>query len=384
MHSNINQGLPMRIVLCVTNDIITDCRIGRIAASLVKLPADVTVIGLSFPDSPALPAYSYSTNRIRMLFRKGPMFYAEFNIRLFFKLLFTSADLLVANDLDTLAAVYMASFFKKLPVVYDSHEYFTELPELVNRPGVKKIWTLLESSFLPHIKYASTVSPSIASEYRRKYGINMHVLRNVPYRIEPLPLPQISLRRHQEKIIMYQGSLNSGRGLELAIRAMRHTENSLLVIAGSGYLEGELRKLVDSLALQEKVRFLGRIPPDDLGKYTVQADLGISLEENLGLNYYYALPNKLFDYIQARVPVLVSVLPEMMAIVEKYKVGMITDSRDPAQLAKVFASMLDDNVQRKTWKENLELAAANLCWEKEEPVLLDLYRKVVSDNQAVL
>ncbi len=319
-----------------------------------------------------------------MLFRKGPLFYAESNIRLFFNLLPASADLLVANDLDTLTAVFLAALIKRLPVVYDSHEYFTELPELVHRPRVKKIWTLLESSMLPRIRYASTVSASIAFEYRRKYGINMHVVRNLPNRMESLPLPQVSLRQRQERIIMYQGSLNAGRGLEVAIRAMCCMENSLLVIAGSGYLEGELRKLVGSLALHEKVRFLGRIPPEDLRKYTVQADLGISLEENLGLNYYYALPNKLFDYIQARVPVLVSGLPEMASVVEKYKVGMITDSRDPVQLAEVFSSMLEDHAQRKKWKDNLELAAAELCWENEEPALLDLYSRIVSEKMKTL
>ncbi|MBN1143766.1 MAG: glycosyltransferase [Bacteroidales bacterium] len=374
----------MRIILCVTNDVVTDCRIGRIAASLLKLPAEVAIIGLLLPNSPALPEYAYKTIRIRMMFRKGPLFYAEYNTRLFFKLLFCSADLLVANDLDTLAAVYAASFFKRLPVVYDSHEYFTELPELVNRPWVKKAWGMLESFLLPRMRYASTVSPSIASEYRRKYGVNMHLVRNLPYRMEHLPIPQISLRRHQEKIIMYQGSLNSGRGLETAIRAMQFTENSTLVVAGSGYLEGELRELVNSLALHEKVKFLGRVPPEVLREYTIQADLGISLEENLGLNYFYALPNKLFDYIQARVPVLISGLPEMTAIVKKYEVGMTTDIHDPAQLANVFSLMLEDNSQREFWKARLELAAAELCWENEEPVLLDLYKRVISgDCQAL-
>ena len=251
-------------------------------------------------------------------------------------------------------------------------------------PRVKKIWTLLESSMLPRIRYAFTVSASIAFEYRRKYGINMHIVRILPNRMESLPLQQFSLRQHLERIIMYQGSLNAGRGLEVAIRAMCFMENSLLVIAGSGYLEGELRKLVGSLALHEKVRFLGRIQPEDLRKDTVQAELAISLEENLGLNYYYALPNKLFDYIQARVPVLVSGLPEMASVVEKYKVGMITDSRDPVQLAEVYSSMLEDHAQQKKRKDNLELAAAELCWENEEPALLDLYSRIVSEKMKTL
>jgi glycosyltransferase involved in cell wall biosynthesis len=368
----------MRIILCVTNDIVTDCRVNRIARSLMKMPADVLIIGTSFPDSMPLSEHGCQTRRLKMLFKKGPLFYAEYNLRLFFLLIFQHADMLVANDLDTLLAVFLASRLKALPAVYDSHEYFTELPELVGRKWVRKIWESIEAMMLPSITHAYTVSASIAKEYKQKYGINMEVIRNLPYRIEKKLKPLTSLRNGNESIIIYQGSLNMGRGLELAIRAMQFTNNVRLIIAGAGYLEHELRQLTKTLALQEKIHFAGRLSPDELRQYTAQADLGISLEENLGLSYYYALPNKLFDYIQARIPVLVSDLPEMAGVVHQYEIGKVISTIDPRELARTFTEMLTDRIKRNVWLANLEKASAGLCWENEEKKLAAVYHQVIA------
>jgi len=204
INSSVNTFL-MRIILCATNDIATDRRIQRTALSLQKIPCTVSVIGRAFHDSMILPEFPYQVCRIHMLFTKGMLFYAEFNLRLFFILLFRKTDLVVANDLDTLPAVFLASRLRGLPLVYDSHEYFTEVPELVRRPGVKKFWEGLEALLVPRLKFASTVSDSIAAEYRRKYRINMQVIRNLPFRqaIEPPSAP--SLRKSDERIVLYQG-----------------------------------------------------------------------------------------------------------------------------------------------------------------------------------
>jgi glycosyltransferase involved in cell wall biosynthesis len=366
----------MRIILCVTNDIATDQRVHRIASSLKKIPSDVLLVGLSFRNSMPLPALAGQSHRIAMLFRKGPLFYAEFNIKLFFYLLFSRADLLVANDLDTLPAVYLAARLKRKPVIYDSHEYYTELPELIGRKWTRKFWGTIEAILLPRIQYAYTVCASIAADYEKKYGINMQVIRNLPFRSENL---RESLPEHDNsnKRIIYQGSLNMGRGLVLAISAMQFVENATLVIAGSGYYEKELMELTRILKLKDKVNFVGRIPPDKLLQYTSQAHLGISLEEGLGLNYYYALPNKLFDYIQARIPVLVSDLPEMASVVHGYGIGRVTKTSDPFELALIFNEMLTDEPQRKIWQANLGKASGELIWEKEENKLLAIYNQAI-------
>jgi len=365
-----------RIILCVTNDLVTDCRVNRIASSLVKLQAQVLVIGRVFPGSMELTVFPCPVLRMKMIFKKGPLYYAEYNIRLFFRLLFVKPSVLVANDLDTLPAVFLVSKIRGLPLVYDSHEYFTEVPELVGRKWIKRTWEMLESLMLPHIQFAYTVSASIAEEYRRKYGIPMQVIRNLPTKSENLQ-PQMLLRKNREHLIIYQGSLNMGRGLELAIRAMRYMDNARLIIAGSGDVEGELRELTESLSLTERVYFTGRITPGELRLYTIQADLGISLEEKLGLNYYYALPNKLFDYIQARIPVLVSDLPEMSHVVAQYAIGKVNHTHDPYELSLVFQEMLSDRNKRQEWRSNLEVAARELCWEQEEEILTNIYRKAM-------
>ncbi|NJK85562.1 MAG: glycosyltransferase family 4 protein [Bacteroidales bacterium] len=199
----------------------------------------------------------------------------------------------------------------------------------------------------------------------------MGVVRNLPYR-KPAVYPQKLLKKGYEKIIIYQGSVNVGRGLERMIEAMRYIENAHFVIVGEGDILSELEKKVKDDQLSDKVTFMGRIPVSALHYYTVEADLGISLEENLGLNYYYALPNKLFDYIQARVPVLVSDFPEMAEVVNRYKIGRTTLISDPKQLAVILHEMLTDEGCRESWKLNLQHAADELCWENEENKLFDL------------
>jgi glycosyltransferase involved in cell wall biosynthesis len=315
---------------------------------------------------------------MKLVFNKGPLFYAEYNIRLFFRLLLMKADILVSNDLDTLPAVYLAHKIKKTVLVYDSHEFFTEVPELKNRRLVRRIWEKIESRMLPHIHFSSTVSPPIADAYRKKYNIHMEVIRNLPFRKPAEANPAFLLRKHSEKIILYQGVLNMGRGLEMAIEAMQYTENMQLVIVGQGDVETQLKEMTRLLGLTQKVTFTGRISPDQLFDYTVQADLGISLEEDLGLNYRFALPNKVFDYIQAGVPVLVSDLPEVKSLVLQYEVGAINNTNTSAELGALITRILDDEAKIRAWKLNLKKAAAELCWENEEQKLVNLYQAAIS------
>lgn len=369
----------MRIIFCVTNDIVTDQRIHRITLSLSQRPAEILVTGISLPGSLPLPATHFTPRRLAIIFSKGPFFYACYNVRLFFFLLFKRADLLVANDLDTLPAVSLVAWLKRRPLVYDSHEYFTGLPELVNRPVTRKVWEVIEVLLLPHVKFASTVSDSIAAEYSKKYGLTMEVIRNLPKRIPKVP-ERLNESPGGVRTIIYQGALNMGRGLELALKAMQYANNCRLVIAGSGTVEPALRELAENLRLGDRVWFLGKVSPEELLKHTLKAHLGISLEESKGLNYHYALPNKLFDYIQARVPVLVSDLPEMAAIVNHYNIGRVTNTADPRQLAAIFEEMLTDLSQRRLWLQNLEKASAELCWEKEEHKLLALYNRALENK----
>ncbi|MDX9882207.1 MAG: glycosyltransferase [Prolixibacteraceae bacterium] len=362
-----------RIAISVINDLVTDNRVHKVAVTLQEMGHEVTLIGRLLPES--LPvSRTYNTRRMYLFFRKGPLFYVEYNLRLFFVLLFSKFDIFVSNDLDTLLPNFLVSRLTGNPLYYDSHEYFTEVPELVHRHKVRRAWERLEKELLPRIRNAYTVCQSIAEAYRYKYGTCFHVIRNVPDRMVPFEIPDDKkLDFGGKKIILYQGALNIGRGLEQMVRAMQQIDNAVLVVVGAGDMAAQLRTLTEELHLRDKVKFLGRISFSEVKYITVQADLGLSIEEDLGLNYKYALPNKLFDYIQAEIPVLVSNLPEMKKIVEDYRVGAILESHQPSQIARQIEAILNNREQIAGWKENLKRAAAELCWEKEKETLKTIY-----------
>ncbi|MEN8118532.1 MAG: glycosyltransferase, partial [Bacteroidota bacterium] len=360
-----------RIIISVTNDLVGDNRVHKVCTTLTNMGFSILLVGRKLPGSQPVNRI-YQTKRFSLLFKKGACFYAEYNFRLFLFLLFSKTDVLLANDLDSLTANFLASKFKNRPLVYDSHEYFTEVPELINRPRVQKFWEWIEKRTVPELKHAYTVCESIAKIYNEKYGVQFKVVRNIPL-TNNNSLNKISDKDNGEKIILYQGAVNIGRGLQQAILAMHHVNGAKLIIAGSGDIKSQLEELVQKENLKTIVEFTGRLSIEQLSELTPRADLGLSIEEDLGLNYRYALPNKLFDYIHAQVPVLVTNLPEMAAIVKKYRVGTITGSLEPKELAQSINNALNDESERKVWKKNLKTAAAELTWEKEEKVIEEIF-----------
>lgn len=367
-----------KIILSVTNDLVTDQRLNKVATSLANAGYDVLLIGRRFADSPGTTTLSHNSKRFNLIFNSGPLFYFEYNFYLFVYLLFSNFDILLSNDLDTLPANFLASRLRGKVLVYDSHEYFTEVPELVGRPEIKRIWEKIESRILPLIKHAYTVCGSIADIYKNKYGINMRVVRNVPLCSLPVWQGEIKFNPAGKKLVIYQGALNIGRGIEHVIKAMKYVDGALFLIIGDGDISGELRNLVTREKLEDKVVFTGRIIFNQLSAYTKLADLGISLEEDLGLNYYYALPNKLFDYIKAEVPVLASDLPEIKEIVEGNDIGITIKNKNPEYIAEKIDYMLNNKPARINWKSNLKKIQNKYCWEKEEKVLLKVFEGIGS------
>ncbi len=366
----------LKISLTVTNDLVTDQRVHRVATCFHEAGHQVKLIGRVLPESPPVERI-YSTLRFKLPFTKGPFFYASYNLKLFFVLLKEKSDVYYANDLDSLPANFLAAKIRRKPIIFDSHEYFPEVPELVNRKVVKQFWLTIERLIVPRLKHCITVSPSIAALFYEKYGVPFKLVRNVPFLrtkevlLNPPKKSDLGIPA-ENKVILYQGALNVGRGLELVMEAMTYLKNTTFLVIGAGDIEQDLRKRAQSLELGNRVVFTGRIPSEELPKYTLLADLGFSLEEDLGLNYRFALPNKLFDYIHAEIPVLASNLPDMAALVKKYKVGKIAQDRTPKAIALAFQSMLEDEAQRKVWQTNCSLAQKALNWDTEKLVLLNI------------
>ncbi|MDD4490366.1 MAG: glycosyltransferase, partial [Paludibacter sp.] len=204
-----------RIIISVSNDLSTDQRVMKVATSLSSNGYDVLLTGRLLKNSLPLTT-NIANKRFKFLFNKGILFYAGLNTRLFFFLLFKKASIFYANDTDTLPACFLAAKLKNKKLVFDAHELFPEVPELQDRPFIKKCWIKIEDLFFPHLKTTFTVCKSIADYYRLRYNINMQVIRNVPY-LKDLSEKKITISG--KKIILYQGAVNTGRGLEWVIDA---------------------------------------------------------------------------------------------------------------------------------------------------------------------
>ena len=362
-----------RIVITVSNDLFSDRRVGRIASTLHKTGYSVTLIGRRVKNSPPV-VRGYKTVRYRLLFNKSFLFYACLNFRLFFDLLFRKFDIVVANDLDTLPACHIAARLRSKKLVFDSHELFPEVPELQDRPFVKSIWQRIEKIFVKRQKHCYTVCNSIANYYKEKYGVHFEVIMNVPEK-QNIETDRSQVPEFPHPLLIYQGALNKARGIEKIIFSMKYLQGFHFLVIGTGDIENELKELAEAKGLGDKVIFTGRISPQLLPLYTSQADIGISLEENIGLNYYYALPNKLFDYINAGVPVLVSSFPEMKRIVEEFNIGCHTTVSDPEKLAEIIFNIFNSE-NYNLWKQNTIVAARELNWDKESLKLLEIFNRI--------
>ena len=358
-----------RILISVTNDLTTDQRVEKTCEVLSEIGYDVLLVGRKLKKS--LPIQrNYKTIRFRLLFNKGFLFYAEFNIRLFIFLLFTKKDLLFSNDLDTLLPNYIIGKLQNKKLVFDSHELFSEIPELVNKQQVKNVWVYLEKTIIPKLQNVITVSDSIKNHYHNLYGISAIVIRNIP-KIKKISQKNFEIDAEEKKVILYQGSVNIGRGIELMIDTMALLDEYLFIVIGDGDILEQLNEKVSNLSLHNKVNFLGKKTPEELKELTPNATIGMSLEEDLGLNYRYALPNKIFDYLHANVPVIVADLPEMRSLIKKHPIGEILIERTPKTLAKTIISMTNNSYEKE-----LKTAKKELNWSKEKEKLISIFSKL--------
>ncbi|MEC5158689.1 glycosyltransferase [Chryseobacterium sp. MP_3.2] len=360
----------MKVLVSVFNNLATDQRVEKVCRSLLENGYEVELIGNNWTGLPEM-SREYSFSRILLKSKILKFAYLEFQFKLYQNLLRTTDrnTILLANDLDTLLPNYLISKKLGIPLVFDSHEIFTEMPS-INGRFTQKIWRKLESCIGPKMKYMMTASESYADWFHNRYGIQRpFVVQNFP---KHTPNPQNYLEDNKPKIILYQGVINPSRGLDKMIPAMKNILGAELWIAGDGPKKVEYQNLSKSLHLENQVKFLGKLSPKKLRELTPKADIGISIEENNGLSYYYSMPNKISDYIQARVPVVVSDFPEMQKVIDQYHAG--EKISDYSELPEKILSVLEKG--KGFYESNLNHAAQELCWEKEEQKLLTLFKTV--------
>ena len=362
----------MQVIVTVSNDLCTDQRVQKVCKSLIDRGHSVRLIGRVLPAS--LPLHlPYQTKRFKLWFNTGPLFYINLNLRLFFYLLFARCDAIHSNDLDTLLPSWLVAGMRRKMLVYDTHEYFTGVPELQKRPLVRSIWEFIERLIFPKLKRIITVNDSIAELYQNRYGNKeIQVIRNIPN-------AEINIVSNQEflsvfppgkfRIILQGNGINVDRGGEEAIEMMKWLDRAVLIIAGNGDVIQQLKENVIAEQLEERVIFMPRMPYNELLGLTQLCDLGLTLDKDTNINYRYSLPNKLFDYLRAGIPVLASDLSEVQKIVETYHTGWIVEKVDPQLMANQINDLIDNPDVYLKVKANLAEASNQLSWEKECQVL---------------
>lgn len=345
----------------------------RICQSLAKAGWEVLLVGRQQRQSPPLTTSSYRQHRLSCYFEKGKLFYIEYNLRLLLFLLFSPTPLIGSVDLDTIIPCLIVSKLYGKKCVFDAHEYFSEVPEVVNRPFTKKIWEWVAKWCIPQVDAAYTVSESLQHLFTKKYQLPFHLIRNISVS-QPSPTLNKNLT---SPILFYQGALNEGRGLMELINIMPKLENVQLWIAGEGDLSRSLRHQVEVLNIAHQVKFLGYVLPKQLRALTPKATIGLNLLENKGLSYYYSLANKTFDYIHAGIPAIHPNFPEYQQLNQTYKIGVLVDDLAAPTLLYAIQSILNNPTLYQQIQQNCLLAAKELNWQKEEERLIDFYQKLL-------
>jgi glycosyltransferase involved in cell wall biosynthesis len=366
-----------KLFFTVTTDLNHDQRMIRICSSLAQNGYEVTLIGRKLPTSQPLQTQVFTQKRLSCFFHKGKLFYAEYNFRLFFYLWIKKFDLVCAIDLDTILPCFLTSKIKKTVIVYDAHEYFTEVPEVINRPLTKKIWGKIAHFCIPRIPNCYTVGEGLANLFSKRYNIDFQVIRNIS-RTKSNYLSNVFDEKKSSNlpIILYQGALNEGRCLEYYIEAMQYIDDAVLHLAGDGDLTDELKALVLRFKVEKKVKFLGKLTPSELDAVTRKAYLGLNLLENKGLSYYYSLANKTFDYLQANIPALHPDFPEYQAIISQYEIGYLIKNLSVEEIVAALQRLLQDKNEYERLQKECKKAQPVFTWENEEKKLLAFYEKI--------
>lgn len=371
----------MHIAMAVFGDLRSDFRVYREASSLRQAGHVVSLVAaVRRTDLPAVwddfDVDALHTPAAGSLRRDYPRYW-RWAVK---RLRALSADAYHAHDLDSLWPAARAAGRRRVPLVYDSHELWTEQSSLVSRRIVRAFWSLLERRTIGRARRVLTVSPSIADELQRRYRLpEVTVVRNLPPQRDPVT--SALLRRQlqlpaERPLFLYQGGFLTDNGLEEQIAAMARVDDADLVLLGDGPTEDRLRAQVTRAGLEDRVHFFPRVPFDALHEYTCSADVGLCLIRPAGESFRFSLPNKLFEYLMAGLPVIGGDTPEIRAILEDTGAGLVVDATDPDAIAGALRALRDNADRRRALAAAARAAAARYCWEGEAPVLVDLYAEL--------
>ncbi|GAB5539797.1 MAG: hypothetical protein Salg2KO_19000 [Salibacteraceae bacterium] len=310
----------------------------------------------------------FRQKRLNCYFDKGKLFYLEYNFRLLLYLWRTPFDVVCAIDLDTALPAVITARLKSKPWVFDAHEYFSEMHEIVTRPIIHKVWKWVERFVVKKAAYAYTISDGYARMYLEEYGQTFLVVKNVPV-LKPLPDGIV-----KTNTIIYQGALNEGRGLPESVEAMKVLDDLQLNIYG----DGPLRLALEDAAaeLRETVRLHGSIAPQKLRELTPSAWCGLTLFSDRGRHHRHSLANRFFDYIHAGVPQIAMNYPEYKRFNERFEVAVLIEELTPSAIVDAVKQLKTNQALYNRLVQNCQRARLEVNWQKEEKTLIDLYNRI--------
>jgi len=357
-----------------------DSRITNLSRSLKEDGCKVSVISFDW----LIADKNYFDDEVKVFkLKKGKIslfFYLSFAGILIRELLRTKADIFFAEDIYTLPFVFIVAKLKRARVYYNSREIYAFIGGLRNRPYLQSLIRSIEKIFITKVDLVLTTGWMDSEYLEKSFGINNTlVIRNIP--AYQAPTNKVDFRKlyglkESSVILLYQGVLLEGRGVPNILRSMAKIPDTVLIVVGDGEQKENFLKLAGSLGIKERVIFTGMINQKELINYTAGADIGLVLIENISLSYYYALPNKLFEYIMAGLPLLSSDLPQMKEIIEKYNVGESIAIKDDVTIVNVIKKWIKDPDLLAVYSKNCNSAALQLNWQEEykraRPTLLGL------------
>lgn len=364
-----------RIAVLVSNDLNHDQRVLKTCQTLQNTGWLPHLVGREMPGSKQLNV-PFQARRLRLAFHRGAGFYAALQWGMLRALSRMKIDAIWANDLDTLLPAYLLARWKRIPLVYDSHEYFTEAAGLTGRPFRRGVWLRLEQFLFPRIPAVITVNEGIAKAYAKRYphakAGHPLVVRNMPRKRSATGVAPTDWRAKLDipsevPFLILQGAyLDKDRGVVQAVEALRAHADWHLVVVGAGEEWEWANRQVASF--DGRLKVLPKMPFEELVGLTAAADVGLSLDQGVHGNYFMSLPNKLFDYIHAGIPVVASPMPEVASVVNTWKIGQVIADSSPEGIGAAVQSVLSQ--ERRTWSAACSEAAESLHWGAEEPQIV--------------
>lgn len=360
---------PKKVCIAFLGNALLDTRIINLSNSLKEDGYKVTVISFDWYSE----HFPHTEDHIKIFkLRKRKitiLFYLNFTFILLKELLKRRADLYIAEDIYTLPLISIIGRIRKARVIFNSREIYSHIGGLSNKPFIQKIVSAVEKVFITKVHLVLTTGGMDSEFIEKKYNIsNTLVIRNLPFyrqSTQPIDFRKKYNLTKEEIILLYQGVILKGRGIGRIIQAMKNLPRTVFILLGEGEQKNNYRKLAEECGVDDRVFFEGTYPQKELINYTAGGDIGICIIENISLSYYHALPNKLFEYIMAGLPVISSILPQLKKIIDDYQVGEIVDIEQGELIEEKIIKLINNQNLLNVYKTNCSVAAKKLNWQEE-------------------